>query len=279
MRKADAIVSTRQGNPSANADRDSTHQPTIIFLCVHRGGSSFIANAFADVVAQRFPGLEIMPLGSLVEQGRAMADLALTPTGVLATRVYPEFYDSLEEHPAPSGGRFAGKRLILMRRDPRDVAVSWYYSAAFSHPIPPNIAEAYTRRRAELQQLGPLEGIRLHTARDAIDEFKATIRFLEQYPRTCEAPYELLVTDCRAWLDKVITHLNWPRHLIDELTPIFAEAVKPPEREDPHAHRRRITPGNWRAVFDHGLCELFDRELGESLTNAGYTWDSVALRP
>ena len=247
--------------------RHADSLPTTIFLCVHRGGSSFIANTFADAACRHFPGLRIVPVGSLIEQGQRLEEITLPPTGVLATRVYPGHYDALIDNQSLSGGR-----LILMRRDPRDVAVSWYYSAAYSHPVPPNIVEAYERRRLELRRLGAIEGIRQHTARDAIAEFRATVRFIEDHPATCQAPYELLVTGTGAWIERVITHLDWPAQLIDELAPAFAAAVASPAREDIHRHRRRVRPGSWQTVFDDNLCALFEREIGDALTSAGYGW-------
>ncbi len=253
--------------------REGGDHPTTVFLSVHRGASSFIAGAFAREAERCFPGLRTIRFGELRERRGSVEDITLPPNGVLATRVYPGFIDRLREAPVPSGGRFVDKKLIVMRRDPRDAAVSWYYSTAFSHPAPPNGAESFMQRRAQLREMGVVEGIRRLIAEDAIFEFRAVSRFLQEYPDACEASYELLVTDCRAWTEKVAAHLRWPGRIVEELLAVFEQEVSPPGRERPGAHRRRITPGNWRIVFDEELCKLFERGLGDDLIRAGYVWD------
>ena len=47
-------------------------------------------------------------------------------------------------------------KVILMVRDPRDILVSWYYSIAFSHSIPPITSERheeYIRKRKDAKEI------------------------------------------------------------------------------------------------------------------------------
>lgn len=252
---------------------DGTKLPTTVFLSVHKGASTFVNGVLAFAAEQLFPGLRRIPYGEALNRGSRLEDLPLPPTGVFATRVYPDLYDRLIEAPVPAAGRFADKRLVVTRRDPRDVAVSWYHSLAVSHPVPPGPGrEAFLEKRAAIRQMGIREGIAEFTARPAIEEFRRATEFLERYPTAIDLSYELLVTDCRTWFSRLVTLLQWPAAVVDHLGPVLAREVAPPEREDPAQHKRRVRPGNWREVFDEPLCERFGGDLGDSLEAAGYTW-------
>ena len=216
-------------------------------------------------------------------EGKGLDELPMPPTGVVASRIYPPHYDRLVEEPAPDAGRFADKKVVLLRRDPRDVAVSLYYSLAYSHG-PPAITETemaiqrkgtrakFESRRAALQGLEVEEAIMAHTARPAIRQFLATSRFMERHPRTCLTTYETLTTDFPTWLAQVSACMDWTDDDTARVGAGLEAAVQPPSQVDPYQHKRRVTPGNWREVFDRRLCKLFQRKLGALLTEAGYEW-------
>jgi hypothetical protein len=250
--------------------------PTTLFLSVHKGASTFVNGVLAFAAEQLFPGLQRIPYGEALNRGSRLEDLPLPPTGVIATRVYPDLYHRLIEEPAPPAGRFTDKRLVVTRRDPRDVAVSWYHSLAVSHPVPPGPArEPFLAKRAAIREMDVQAGIARFTARQAIDEFRQATDFLQRHPWAIDLSYELLVTDCRAWFERLVAHLGWPEAIVDHLGPVLAREVAPPPREDPRQHKRRVRPGNWREVFDEALCERFREEIGEDLEAAGYRWDGA----
>jgi hypothetical protein len=163
----------------------------------------------------------------------------------------------------------------MLRRDPRDAAVSLYYSIRYSHQEPPaesGARERFLRCKARLETLTVAEGIRQVTAHSAITEFMATVEFLPRYPQTCLTTYESLVGDFPAWLARVQAHLGWTDKQAASVGEGLAGSVAPPETEDPQQHKRRIRPGNWQEVYDQPLCRLFEDRLGTHLTDAGYTW-------
>jgi hypothetical protein len=250
-------------------------QPTIILLSVHKGASTFLAGEFASAAQCLLPGLVHLPVHYLQLRGRTLADMALPERGVLATRVYPHLYDALIESPVPRCGRFAGKRLVMVRRDPRDVAVSLYYSAAHSHPVPPGDPAPFLARRRRLLELGVSEGIRAETAAPALAEFRQAMDFLDRFPQTLDAPYEQLVIEPDRWLSRVADHLGWATAVVPVLGDALRPCLQPPPRERPDQHKRRITPGNWREVFDDRLCALFQHEAGSLIARAGYERSGV----
>lgn len=257
-----------------SAIRSGNEHPTTVFLSVHKGASTFLADDLAPAMTRVFRGLEHVPFHALVLRGRPAEELALPPVGVVTTRVYPMHYDDLVERPVPAAGRFADKKLVMLRRDPRDVACSYYYSWAYSHQPPPGSErrEKFFARRKALLELGPPEGIFEYSARPAIRQFLTTIEFLERYPQTLLTTYETLVTDFPAWLDAVAEHLGWSQEERERVGRGLEREVAPPPREDPYRHKRRVTPGAWRDHFEPKLERLFERKLGRRLADAGYEW-------
>jgi hypothetical protein len=253
--------------------RDSacTH-PTTLLLSVHKGASSFLSSEFAPAMARTFKGMRHIEMGQEIVDGKTIEDLPLPPTGVVASRVYPYLYDTAIEDPVPAGGRFADKKLIMLRRDPRDVAVSLYYSIRFSHTSKTRDPEAFVSKRAALEELDVVEGILQHTSKTAISQFLATRRFLEKHPHTCLTTYETLTTDFSAWMNLVQVYLGWTDQQAQAVAGGLERAVEPPRKVDPYKHKRRVTPGNWREVFDDRVRAVFERRIGRELAEAGYTW-------
>ncbi len=254
---------------------NGSEHPTTLLLSMHKAGSTFLAGNFAFACQQLFPGLNVIRYAERILEGALPHDMPLPATGMLVSRLYPESFDELIENPEPAAGRFSDKRLIMMIRDPRDVAVSLYYSYAFSHPIPPANANEFLALRQEMKELGLVESIRKHTAQMAIGEFTRCMTFLEEFPHTLNAPYELLVTDFQKWFAAVARYLGWNPAIVTHVGPALAADVKPPPLVDQNQHKRRVKPGNWREVFDEQLNDFFDDRVGDLMRNAGYAIETV----
>ncbi len=82
----------------------------------------------------------------------------------------------------------------------------------------------------------------------------------------------MLTTDFAAWLARVQSHLGWTDEQAARVGHGLEVTVAAPAREDPHRHKRRVTPGNWREVFDDRLHRLFEESIGPDLEAAGYAW-------
>ncbi|MFQ5527964.1 MAG: sulfotransferase domain-containing protein [Thermoanaerobaculia bacterium] len=247
-------------------------KPTVLFLSVHKAASTFLARDFAPAIVREMSCLRHVRLGTSLIEGRSFAELALPPTGVIVTRLYPHHINRIQEKPVPAGGRFADKRILLMRRDPRDVAVSWYYSLAYSHDQTVADPRSFTASREAVRQLSVAEGIAKVTGPRALGEFRKTNQFLKEYPQTCVLSYEKLVTDFSAWLEDVQSFLGWSSEDASRIGHGLEAQLRPPREEDPSQHKRRVLPGNWQEVFNDELVQLFAREAGSELVDAGYEW-------
>jgi len=248
-----------------------TH-PTTLLLSVHKGASSFLSNDLGPAIARGIPGMRHIEMGQEIVDGKTVEDLPLPPVGVVASRVYPFLYETVIEDPVPAAGRFADKKLIMLRRDPRDVAVSLYYSIRYSHTSKTRDPEAFLIRRTSLEELDVVEGVLQHTSKTAMNQFLATFRFLEKHPHACLTTYETLTTDFAAWRRQVHAHMGWSDEQAETVFAGLDKSLQAPSKVDPYKHKRRVTPGNWREVFDERLREMFQRRIGRELAEAGYTW-------
>lgn len=248
-----------------------TH-PTIILLSVHKGASTFLTVDFAPAVAAAISGMRHVAVGQEIVSGREVEDLPIPSTGVIASRVYPFLYDTLVEDPEPEDGRFADKKLLMLRRDPRDVAVSLYYSIRFSHTSKTRNPEGFKRKKAALKSLDVRDGIAEETARTAIRQFKATFKFLDRYPQTCLTTYEQLILDFGGWYRTVCDHLELSGDEAARIRKRIEPSLAAPKKVNPSKHKRRVIPGNWREVFDDRLRTMFEEQVGRELEKAGYTW-------
>ena len=260
-------------SPNHTPYRDQFLHPTTIFLSVHKAASTFLTVEMADAMTRVFPELTHVALAQEIVNGKRIESLPIAATNMVVTRVYPDQYETLVESPVPEAGRFADKKLIMLRRDPRDVAVSLYYSIRFSHTTKTRNKKHFLSRKAVLADLDVANGIAEITHKPSIKQFQATEAFLKKHPQTCLTTYEMLVGDLPAWIDRVKNHLQWTDDQAASISRGLAKAVKAPAKADPARHKRRVTPGNWKDVFDDRLREIYDRLIGPELEAAGYLWE------
>lgn len=245
--------------------------PTAIFITVHKGASTFVADELGPAVAATGLYPEIVNVGRRILDGETYADFPITPHGMMVIRLYPQEVDRLVASP-PSDAVLDGKKLVLLWRDPRDVAVSLYYSKAYSHSADVRDPERLMKDREALREVGVHQGVLDQTARPAIREFKLIRALADRYPDAVAMSYEQLLTDSAAWLASVSSHLGWSASATDSIAERIAGAFDIPTEEDPNRHKRRMRPGNWTEVFDDQLQRLFDRLAGAELAEAGYHW-------
>lgn len=245
---------------------------TAVFINVHKGASTFVADELGPAVAATREYSQVISVGSSILKGKSFADMPLPPTGTMATRIYPTDVAHLVEQPTPRSGPLSDKRLVLMWRDPRDTAISLYYSRAYSHSSAVRDPARLLQERKELQEMGVYQGVLERTARPALREFKALRALARQYPDALSMSYESLLTDPSGWLTAVSTHLGWSQATTESVRRATAHSFDLPQKHDPYKHKRRMTPGNWTEVFDAQLQNLFTRLADDELVDAGYKW-------
>lgn len=242
-----------------------------VFITVHKGASSFIADGLARFLVDTEHFDSFLPVGSLRIRDQKISDIESWPEkGRVAVRVYPaEFRDLLKDSPGFEDFA-ANAALVFVQRDPRDAAVSLFYSKAFSHTTNVVNKERFIQERQRMQEMTPREGVSELTARLAIAEFSKLHQLHEEYGGLLTS-YEDLVTEPASWFATLGEYAGWPTSLTRAVTEEFSDSFTPPETADPLQHKRRITPGNWREVFDDELSAEFEAKVGPRLKASGYT--------
>lgn len=140
-------------------------------------------------------------------------------------------------------------KVILMIRDPRDVLVSWYYSLAFSHSIPPltsNRHQEYLDNRKSVRDMTVDEHVLAESDRvfTILDTYRREL--LESYPHVTLTSYEEMTSDYGTWLRKILRACDLQisddffQQLLDENRRLQ------PDKEDKHQHIRKGKPGDYQ---------------------------------
>ena len=245
-------------------------QPSIVVVTVHKGASSFIADEFSSAVKKALPQLQIVRFGSLILKGATADEMPVPAQSSMFVRVYPNDIQNLVVEKAKSK-KLDSVKLVLLYRDPRDAAVSLYFSAAYSHSLAVPDADRFLTMRERLQDVSETEGVRA-CSQPAINEFKQILALAEQYPGAFVSSYEEMVADYDTWLSRFRKHVGWSGETEAKIASITGDPFIPPAEVDKSQHRRRITPGNWKEVFDDELREHFENHCGAQMKACGYTW-------
>lgn len=220
----------------------SSTLPSVLLVGLPKSGTTLLTKIFAR--ASELVGVTHLDLhGQLYRAGLTITD---------------ELVAQLREIFEPAGycyGAFrapfpflrgAGKKnlpVIWIRRDPKDVIVSRYFSDAYSHPPPGGkAAEAFHAQRAEIRAMGVDE-----FARREID---VQIGFVRQFLAVVPANnlhvwwYEDVIYEKPRWIREMMQVCGWP--LTDvQIAAILEQVDVVPEAEDPQQFIRQVHPGNY----------------------------------
>jgi len=218
--------------------------PSIFVVAGHKSGSTLITNILKDIVAET--GFPAIPVEAEVwRQGFSVPDWPKELYDLLNEPGYL-FYSFRWLQKLPTVPAFATAKKIFLVRDPRDVAVSYYFSMAKAHPIP--------------KAAGPDHGIlELRKATDEmdIDEFiqngKANdiLKNVEKYATFFKHSNSLFFR----YEDVIFKKCEWISRLSKEIGVDLSEDVMDkisdrhdffPSKENPNEHIRNVTPGDYK---------------------------------
>lgn len=242
---------------------------TIIIVCVHKGASTFFANPFAEAACKAIPRLSAIRVGAEVMRGTKLDEITVPMANTLLVRVYPRHLPTLLK--SYQSRESSDAKLVFIQRDPRDAAVSMYYSAAYSHPVEPGNTGGLLDLRDQLQNQTVADGV-AEVAEHLLNEFILINRMIDEHPASLSTTYEDLVTQYPSWLETFTEHVEWSNRVRKRVYKATHGSFEPPKSEDPNQHKRRITPGNWKEVFDQRLIEMFESKAGDQMRASGYHW-------
>jgi Sulfotransferase domain len=144
---------------------------------------------------------------------------------------------------------FESSPTVLIVRDPRDALVSEYFSNAYSHPIPGQTTEySDTKSLMERERQEALKnGIDTYVVERAEKLVRTIVEYegIAKAPRTLLLKYEDYIFDKRQLIYRLVEHFGWTVRE-QAIVNILRWADIRPEKEDPRAFIRKVTPGDHR---------------------------------
>jgi hypothetical protein len=150
---------------------------------------------------------------------------------------------------------------IWIRRDPKDVIVSRYFSQAYSH-LPPggDQREAFLAEREQLQAT-ELESF---AATEMVRQAQLARTYLNVVPSTNLHVfwYEDIIYQKRSWIERMMSICGW--QLAAAHVETILQAVDEfPDAETPNAFVRQVHPGNYQKHLSAATCERIDAYFAE----------------
>ncbi len=249
----------------------------VYHCCVHKTGSQWIRKVLADPEVYRVTGLRTYAYAPRLPsdgKNRGYSGLRFSSPFPRRTMVSPLYIDheGFSQIPKPEPWR-----AFFVPRDPRDVVVSWYFSATRSHPTRSN--PSLQRTREELERMSQEEGLIF------------TIRRLQQYglfdalrswveagkaPEVLIVRYEDLIgPEGEQWWGRLLEHCDVPldpverRSLLDRYS-FRSLSGREPGQEDPGSKLRKGVAGDWRNHFTPAVSEVFADATSDLAERIGY---------
>jgi hypothetical protein len=247
--------------------RRSPYQ-NIYYCCTQRTGSQWFKRILRDPVFYQYTGLRVY---RKVELGLKQAKFdGPLPEGTIGTHLYIGYPTYLS---IPKPARY---RTFFVLRDPRDIAVSWYFAARYSHaPVDP-----IPRLRKELRKLRLQDGLKYSI--DSLEEFglfwaqRSWMSIKNDRDMIRVFRYEDLSKNNRKFLEDLFYYMQvaMPDHELAALCDrhAFTQVTGGREAgvEDKHHHYRKGVAGDWQNYFDSSLRRHFREVTGDLLDVLGY---------
>lgn len=240
----------------------------IYYCCTQKTASQWFRMVLCDPVVFQYTGLKTFRYRQMGLR-EAQFDQPL-PRGTIGIHLYVD-YPTYAAIPKPDA-----YKTFFVLRDPRDIVVSWYYSAKFSHkPVDP-IPEL----RRNLEALDLQDGLKyIIDAWDAFGLFEAQRSWMSRpvdEARVQVFRYEDFAADNLQFLKELLDYLEikiperefdvlYGRHKFSQLAKGRRQGV-----EDPQSHFRKGVSGDWENHFDDSVMTHFRDVTGDLLEVLGY---------
>jgi len=243
------------------------HSPheNIFHCCVQKTASQWFLNIFNDDIFYQYTGL----LTQLYfKVGLRQDSYEAIPLRSVATPLYIAYSDYLA---MPKPKRY---RAFFVTRDPRDLAISFYFSTKYSHDLIAYIP----KMRKELEALNMKDGLKYAiNALEEIGVFEAQRSWANVDDEQHKIfRYEDLANNNRTFLKQLLSYLDvevsaekfdvlYNRHSFKSHTKGRSQG-----EEDISSHYRRGISGEWKEYFDKDVMKHFKSVTGDLLEVLGY---------
>lgn len=242
--------------------------PSVIAMSLPKAGSTLLFALLQDLAPHA--GLAYVPVQDFFfARGLRLNEVPHEAAGLFRPAGY--CYGGFRGPPPFAIPILDAARVVLLVRDPRDMAVSHWYSVTQSHVIPDLDGSPHflTRARAAALARGKAQHV-LQVARSIDQQYDRLVSTgLLHGARSAVFRYEDVIFRKRDWVAAICDWYGWTipaptRDAIADRHDVL------PEAPDPAAHIRQVRPGNHREELEPAERAALDRILARWLAMFRY---------
>ena len=242
-------TSSLSGQPLRIAIAETYAADSYFAVSVHKAGSVLLEKIVKDICAAGKRAIfDLEP--QLFNQGVVLNDCPLELVLLLERPGYV-FTGFRAPWLLPYVRQYRDATKLLLVRDPRDIAVSYYFSMARSHTVPKTgeAKQAILNLRAKAKDSDIVEFVlrgNVNPIFSNLTTFANQVKSLKSFKAF---RYEDVIFDKARWCREIALTLGVP--LPPEVTDQIASRhdIRPSE-ESPDQHIRQVTPGNYKKYLD-----------------------------
>lgn len=246
----------------------------VYHCCVRKTASQWIRVIMSDPLVYQYSGL--VPYDYKAEQGgdnRKITERSFAEPFPERTIVTPLYIDHENYAALPKPASY---RTIYIQRDPRDILVSSYFAARYSHPDP---SAGLKAQRERLSQLKLEEGLK-----ERIDDIEPQFVAMRTWagaaqsdPNVAMFRYEDLVgPEAASHFEQLFLHCDIPLgrdnilKLLDRYSFKRMSEGREQGQEDKLSKYRKGKAGDWVEYFTPAVSDYFDKVTGDLVPLLGY---------
>jgi len=208
-------------------------------FALHKSGSTLLNNMLAEVLEAA--GMPQIALSELLFSAGLPENEIINPQDIVLDRGY--CYRGFRQYPQYLNRvNLRDKKKVLLVRDPRDIAISSFFSIAYSHALPESgpVRDEMMARRDNALNIN-IDEYCISESKYILEEFNGYINHVG--PDTRVYRYEDVIFKKEAWLHDLVKYYEIP--VSDDLIALVAKKhdLIPNEERAGH-HIRQVVPGN-----------------------------------
>jgi len=248
--------------------------PSFYLFALHKSGSTLLNDMMAAALERA--GIPQIAIPEATFSAGLAEHTISNPEEIVFARGY--CYRGFRRFPAYLGGfDLARQKKILLVRDPRDMAVSLYFSIAESHSMPAQgtLRDNLMAQRAQARAMG-IDEFCIGRVAFIRSEFEGYEPILASETRIYR--YEDVIFDKAAWLADMLAYLGVVLEPAAIARIAAANDIRP-DRERPAEHVRQVAPGNHRKHLAPTTRDRLDREFSDILVRYEYAKPGAEAGP
>ena len=172
--------------------------------------------------------------------------------------------------------QFRNSMKLMLVRDPRDIAVSYYFSVTKSHTIPDSgdVRDKMLEQRQQANQIDVNTFVKSGRCDFVLNNMRVFSRLVETDERCRVYRYEDVIFKKREWVADIAKTCGFSLDA-QQLNEIADRHDIRPDSERPDSHIRQVTPGNFRKHLDEEAQNSLERRFKPVFDFFGYQTETL----